>query len=357
MQMPLPKSWYTDPDVFRHEREAVYGRSWLIGCHVTDIDEPGDYVSVRVGGHDIILLKSLDGVVRAFHNVCQHRAHRLLDGRGRLKVSIACPYHAWTYGLDGSLRSAPHTDDLPEFDKGRFGLETVRSVLFAGFVMVCFDAAAAVPSASPLGELESLLRRDHPELDGMREVFRREAVLKANWKLIIENYLECYHCDVAHPSFGNFDLGTWKHVVGNGWSRQGRVPQDVDETAIGHDSFTGLSAWWQWPNIFWARALDNDSFVAVTHEPIAPDQTRQTRVVYAAARGASADLRRFNEFFDVVFGEDTSVVESVQRGLGSAGYRGGVLIEQPAARAGWSEHAVHHFQHLLREALGPKLAA
>ncbi len=352
MHKPPPKSWYTDLDVHRLEMAEIYGRSWLVVCHATDIAEPGDYMAARVGGHEIVAVRDLKGAAHVFFNVCQHRAHRLLQGRGRLKVSIVCPYHAWTYGLDGSLRVAPHADDVPGFDRGCFGLEPVRSTLFAGFIVICFDGAQPLPVATPLGELEAMLRHDHPRLDAMREVYRRDKELGANWKAIVENYLECYHCDVAHPSFSNFNAGTWKHIVGNGWTRQGRVVEGTADEAVGHESITGLSAWWQWPNVFWARAFDHDSFVAVTHEPLSPDRTRQVRTVYAASKVVSSDIDAFNTLFDQVFLEDTSVVENVQIGLGSPGYRGGVLVEQSAARAAWSEHGVHHFQNLVRGAIG-----
>ncbi len=185
----------------------------------------------------------------------------------------------------------------------------------------------------------------------MREVRRRDAVLDANWKTIIENYLECYHCDVAHPSFGNFDLETWKHLVGDGWSRQGRVERETEDSAIDHGDVVGLSAWWQWPNVFWVRAQRADTFMAAFHEPLAPDRIRQIRVVYTASGSEDADLKMFNDLFDDVFQEDVSIVESVQRGLGSRGYSGGALMEQAQARAGWSEHAVHHFQDLVRDAV------
>ena len=352
MRTPLPKSWYTDPEIHRREMAEIHGRSWLIACHGSDLAEPGDYVALPAGGHEIVVLRGLDGVIRGFYNVCQHRAHKLLDdGAGRLKASIACPYHAWTYGLDGSLRVAPQSDEIAGFDRSCFGLEPLRTVMFAGFVMVCHDARAPEPKGSALGRLETMLWADHPNLAAMREVYRRDAVLNANWKAVIENYLECYHCEVAHPSFGTFNAGTWKHIVGEGWSRQGRVADGLDDGAIGHDDISGLSAWWQWPNIFWARALDADSFVAVTHEPLAADRTRQVRRVYAVGE-VSPELARFNTLFDEVFREDTAVVENVQRGLASPGYRGGVLVEQEAARAAWSEHGVRHFQDLVKGALG-----
>ena len=350
MTKPLPRSWYTDSGHFAAEISAVFGRAWLPAAHTTDLSEPGSYVTARVGGHEIVLVCGRDGEVRAFHNVCQHRAHRLLDGAGRLKATITCPYHAWTYGLDGALRHAPNSDGVSGFDKTCFGLTSIATARFAGFVAVCFDEKATEPPAH-LRKLEALLLADHPRLPTMRAVRRREAVLDANWKTIIENYLECYHCDVAHPSFGNFDLSTWKHLVGDGWSRQGRVEPGIDDSDVGHGDIVGLSAWWQWPNVFWARAQGADTFVAAFHEPLTPERTRQTRVVYTASGREDADLKTFNDLFDDVFQEDVSVVESVQRGLGSRGYRGGALMEQAEARAGWSEHAVHHFQDLVRDAV------
>ena len=351
MMTPLPRSWYLDPDHFQFEMAAVFGRAWLPAAHGTDLAEPGSYVATKVGGHEIFLVRDRNDRIRAFHNVCQHRAHRLLDGSGRLKHTITCPYHAWSYDLDGALRNAPKAKHVAGFDPSCFGLKSVQTAMFAGFITVCFDEDADQPTTN-LREIEGLLLDDHPQLPAMREVRRREEVLHANWKAIIENYLECYHCAVAHPSLGNFDVTTWKHLVHDGWSRQGRVEPGLDDNDIGDRDIIGLSAWWQWPNIFWDRALDADTFVAVFHEPLAPDLTRQTRIVYAANGREDTELRQFIELFDEVLQEDTSVVENVQRGLSSHGYRGGALIEQQAARAGWSEHGVHYFQDLVRLAMG-----
>ncbi len=355
MKTLLPRSWYLDADHYQLEMAAVFGRAWLPVAHGRDLAEAGSYLATTVGGHDIFLVRGRDGEIRGFHNVCQHRAHRLLDGSGQLKNTIVCPYHAWTYDLDGALRGAPRADDTGAFDPSCFGLEPVRTALFAGFITVCFDADAGQPPSN-LQDIERLLIHDHPRLPAMGEVRRREAVIDANWKTIIENYLECYHCNVAHPSFGNFDLSTWKHLVGDGWSRQGRVAPGLDDHHIGHGDIVGLSAWWQWPNILWARASEADTFVAVFHEPLGPGRTRQTRLVYAASRQEDAALEAFNELFDKVFKEDVAIVENVQRGLASPGYRGGTLMEQPAARAGWSEHGVHHFQDLVRAAVGNSAA-
>lgn len=349
MQHPPSRSWYTDNDHHALEMREIFGRSWLVVCHGSEVAEPGSYVTARAGGEEIALVRGRDGTLRGFYNVCQHRAHRLLDGSGTLKATITCPYHAWAYGLDGTLRAAPNMQRTKDFDPAAFPLAVLRTAMFAGFVMICHDKATPEPGVL-YGDLEARLLGDHPKLPVMRPIRRREAVLQANWKAVIENYLECYHCDTAHPSFGNFDMTTWKHVWGDGWSRQGRVTPDNAERAIGQDDIQGLSAWWHWPAVFWARALDRDSFVVARHEPLGPAQTLQTRVVYTADGIETPELKDFNDLFDIVFTEDVSVVESVQRGLGSRGYRGGVLVEDPGLSAGWSEHAVGRFQDMVRHA-------
>ena len=196
MTAPLPRAWYLDAEHFRHEMAAVFGRAWLTVAHDTDLAEPGSSLTTTIGGHDIILRREQDGALRAFHNTGTH--------------------------------GTP--------------LEPVKTALLAGFVVVCFDDGAAAPDAN-LREIEGLLLHDHPRLPVMRQVRRREAVLRANWKAIIENYLECYHCPVAHPSFGDFDLTTWKHMVHHGWSRQGRVASGLDDDHLSDSDIIGLSAW------------------------------------------------------------------------------------------------------------------
>jgi carnitine monooxygenase subunit len=351
LRHPLPRSWYTSPDHFAREMCEVFGRAWLPVCHGSDIAGPGSYLTLTAGGEEIFLVHDRSGEIRGFHNACQHRAHRLLDGAGTLKAAITCPYHAWAYGLDGSLRAAPRMGAIKGFNPAQYPLRPVRTASFAGFVMICHDDDAPEASAG-LRDIEKHLLVDHPDLPQLHAIRRRDAVMGANWKTIIENYLECYHCDVAHPSFGEFDLSTWKHIAGPAWSRQGRVPAARHNQAASHGTIEGLSAWWQWPNIFWARAFDEKSFVVAYHEPLAANATRQVRVVYALDdEEDDTALRDFNELFDEVFQEDVSVVESVQRGLSSRGYRGGALIEDDDASAGWSEHVVGDFQTMVRSAL------
>ena len=351
MRHPPSRAWYTERSRFEIEMRELFGRAWLVVCHGSDVAEPGSYLTARIGGEEIALVRGRDDVLRCFHNVCQHRAHRLLEGRGVLKAVITCPYHAWAYGLDGTLRTAPNMTQVREFDPASFSVPSIRTAMFAGFVMLCHDEGTPEPGEL-FGDLEKRLLADHPRLPEMKAVRVREAVLNANWKAVIENYLECYHCDTAHPSFGNFDMTTWKHVWGNGWSRQGRVPAAKADKATVQDDIEGLSAWWQWPAVFWARALGPDSFVVARHEPLSETRTHQTRTVYSVDGMETGELKDFNDLFDDVFAEDVSVVESVQRGLGSRGYRGGVLVEDPDRSAGWSEHAVGQFQAMVRDVHG-----
>ncbi len=128
--------------------DAIFGRAWLPVAHGTDLAEPGSYLATTAGGRNIFVVRGEDGEIRAFYNVCQHRAHRLLEGVGRLNRTITCPYHAWTYDLQGALRGVPNGKEAAAIDRSCFGLAPVQTALFAGFVTGCFDDDGDQPPAN-----------------------------------------------------------------------------------------------------------------------------------------------------------------------------------------------------------------
>jgi phenylpropionate dioxygenase-like ring-hydroxylating dioxygenase large terminal subunit len=195
----LPARLYVDPKVYAWEQESIFARNWSYAGHLSALAEPGCYVTCRVAGQNILVIRGKDGVLRGFHNVCQHRAHELLQGSGRAKV-ITCPYHAWSYHADGRLRSARGCEDLPAFDPAAFGLKPVRVETLAHFAFVNLDPDA--PSLAELsGALESEIRSYCPEIE--RLVLARTITYEVagNWKNSVDNFLECYHCPVAHSDF------------------------------------------------------------------------------------------------------------------------------------------------------------
>ena len=192
----LPQAAFTDPRVLDWELEHVFMGGWIGVAHVDQVRERGDYVMVELGRESIFVVADDDGVPRAFLNTCRHRGARLIDDAAGNVRRIQCPYHAWTYGLDGALRSAPFTEGLTDFDPKCFALHEVRLAVVEGLVLLDL-AGDAPPPQEHVGDLADLLAQYRlPELQrGARLVYD----VDANWKAIAENYSECLHCPGVHP--------------------------------------------------------------------------------------------------------------------------------------------------------------
>lgn len=196
-QRTLPGRYYTAPEVFAEEQERIFARRWVCVGRETEVANPGDYVRRTVGGESIIVVRGQDGTVRAFYNVCRHRGTRLCDApQGHLSETIQCPYHAWTYTLDGSLIGAPHMNEVAGFDKRDYPLRGVPLETWEGFLFVNF-AEELEPFAQAFSPL--LTRFSRFNLARLRSGRRIDYDVHANWKLIFQNYSECLHCPIIHP--------------------------------------------------------------------------------------------------------------------------------------------------------------
>ncbi len=194
----LPSRAYCDQSVFAAEQDRIFKRSWHLIGHETDIPDFGDYVVEDVSGVSVIIIRGQDGAVRAFYNVCVHRGHELLNGKGCTK-KMTCPYHAWTYDTTGQLRAAPNATAFPGFDKSQYRLRPVQVDLFFGLVLVNLD-----PDARGLTEQAGSALREisdyAPNLASYKRADRTERLARANWKVVAENFNECYHCAVVHKT-------------------------------------------------------------------------------------------------------------------------------------------------------------
>jgi choline monooxygenase len=222
-----PWDWYSDPDVLRLERERIFRSAWHYVGHAGRLAEPSSYFACETGGIPVVVTRDVDGELRAFLNVCRHRGAELARGEGR-RETLQCPYHAWTYGLDGRLRSAPRA---AEADLGEVELASLRLESWGPFLFVNADPGAPSPA------LDLELPFDPSEL-----VFRErvEYSLGANWKVAVENYLECYHCPVAHPAFSRLvdvEPGAYElRGEGEVWSQYGQAREataDACSTSCG----------------------------------------------------------------------------------------------------------------------------
>jgi Rieske 2Fe-2S family protein len=195
----LPGRYYTAPEVLAEEHERIFRRSWICVGRAERIATPGDYVLTEIAGESIIVLRDQAGERHAFYNVCRHRGTRLCEApSGRLSETIQCPYHAWTYALDGRLIGAPHMHEVEGFDKKAYPLHTVALAAWEGFLFVNLDPAAE-PLERAFGPLAGRFAPYH--LPALRSVRRIEYEVRANWKLILQNYNECLHCPIIHPEF------------------------------------------------------------------------------------------------------------------------------------------------------------
>jgi Rieske 2Fe-2S family protein len=194
---PLPREFYTSPIDYQVELEALWYREWLFVGHHCEIPRAGDYLTVQIGEYPVLVVRDRDGNVRAFHNSCRHRGSRICRDPHGNTPRLVCPYHQWTYRLDGELIAAR---DMGEFDRGQHSLRRVHCAGVGGYIWVCLGEVA--PDFEPFASQFEPYLRPH-RLQEAKVAFESTIVERANWKLVWENNRECYHCPVNHPELSH----------------------------------------------------------------------------------------------------------------------------------------------------------
>ena len=192
----LPRDYFVSEEIFAREQERIFSRQWLCVGHQNQIEKAGDYLVPDVMGESLVIVRDQQQNVRGFYNVCRHRGTRLCEDKHGHFQNIQCPYHAWTYGLDGQLIGAPHMEKVDGFDKADYSLNTVSLAFWEGFIFVNL---AKTPTSLETVFAPLLGKFTHWNLPKLRSARRIEYDVRANWKLIFENYSECYHCPLVHP--------------------------------------------------------------------------------------------------------------------------------------------------------------
>jgi phenylpropionate dioxygenase-like ring-hydroxylating dioxygenase large terminal subunit len=334
----IPWEWYVSDDVLRREQELVFRSAWHYAGPLEWVAEPGERFPCAAGEAPVVVVRDRDGTLRAFVNVCRHRGSVIVDERGR-RETLQCPYHAWTYDLDGSLRSAPRSEREQSFDTSELGLRPVRAETWGPFVFVNADLGAP-PLADALGRLPELI-------DPSALVFRErvDVALATNWKIAVENYLECYHCPVAHKPFSalvDVDPDAYRLEVADGLlSQYGRRRRDGegDPTCQFHLVWPALKV------IVYPGAA-NLSLGPVW--PEGPERTGGCLDYFFGPDVPEATARELLEFDDRVGREDRQLVECVQRGVRSGLIEHGRLLLD-------SELLIATFQRRLAAALATTL--
>jgi choline monooxygenase len=332
----LDVAWYVDPARLARERDLVFARSWQLAAHKGQLAQPGDHLVADVAGREVLVLRHPDGGLRAFHNVCRHRAGPLATGCGGGMKQISCRYHGWTYTLDGVLRSAPEMQEARDFDLGAIRLHAVRVHEWQGLVFV-----ALAPDVPPFEAVYGgIAERIHPvHLGALRFLRRASYDIDCHWKVYVDNFLEGYHLPHVHPGLSRvLDYRAYDTEVFDWYSLQHSPLRN-------NAGIYGDGEAWYW--FVYPNTMLNIMPGRLQTNRVIPLDARRCRVefdyYYADDPEVLARVSGDEAFSDEIQLEDIRICEAVQRGLESGVYTAGRLCPK-------RESGVWHFQNLLRRA-------
>ena len=356
----LASKFYTEPSVLAIERDKIFRRVWqLVGtvhqpCGSTDsrktIADPETFFTAEVAGEPVIVVRDKQGVLRAFSNVCRHRAGPIALGSGCKNV-LRCQYHGWTYTLDGKLIGTPDVDGVEFFDRSTMGMVPLRLETWEDFIFVNFDSNAE-PLTAFLGDIPNQARGF--SFAGLHSAERRDYVIDCNWKVYVDNYLEGYHIPIAHPGLmKEIDYAHYRTDTFRYYSQQFAPIRGMKPGEDSGDRFyapgTGLKEalyFWIFPNLMLNIYPDN-----ISTNLIVPLSTDKTLTIFEwffhdiESPKTRERIEKAVRFSDEVQQEDIVLCENVQKGLHSSTYdRGRYSVKR--------ENGVHHFHMLLSQFLG-----
>jgi phenylpropionate dioxygenase-like ring-hydroxylating dioxygenase large terminal subunit len=358
----MPAWCYTSPAFYRREVERIWRKVWNFVGSVSQIPDPGDYFTLNFAGVPLIVLRDREGKLRAFANTCRHRGSELLDGSGNCRA-IVCPYHSWTYELDGRLRGAPEMDQTKDFDKSGYGLIPIRIDTWGGFLFINFDDSAG-PLKEFLGDLPEKLAPYR--LEDMALARRKTYDMACNWKLFVENAKESYHIGTVHRATINKyasakSAGYWveqakgEYVVtfaqheGSMALLKGAKGFPVIESLEGRREATGTYAPLIYPSTYLGCTIDTVWYLEM--HPLGPDRTRMVHgALFPRNRLERSDFEEIAQNYyhrwDVTLEEDIVASERQQKGLDSP--------YAPSGRFSYREPLVHEIDNwILDRVLDP----
>jgi phenylpropionate dioxygenase-like ring-hydroxylating dioxygenase large terminal subunit len=350
----LPQKYFVSPEIFAKERAGIFSKEWLLVGHQSRIRDAGDYIVQQVIGESLIVIRDKTGEIHGFFNVCRHRGTRLKEDTCGHASTIQCPYHAWTYGLDGRLVGAPHMDQVPGFDKADYSLHRVNLGLWEGFIFVNLgDASTERGGYRSLEDWFAPLKGkfSHWNMSILQPAKRIEYDVHANWKLMFENYSECYHCPGVHPQLqkvspydsaendlreGPFLGGFMKINPGKSLTMSGNA------CAAFVGKIENLQQVFYY-SIFPNMLLSLHPEYVMVHQ-LWPQSPERTLIVCDWLFHPDAfDRKDFRpedaiEFWDMTNKQDWHVCELSQQGIASRAYQPGPYSSRESIPAAWDEY-------------------
>jgi phenylpropionate dioxygenase-like ring-hydroxylating dioxygenase large terminal subunit len=356
----LAQQYFTSPEIFAQEREKIFSNQWILAGHQSQIPQAGDYFLVEPAGENLIVVRDKRGAIHAFYNVCRHRGSRLCEEQNAHAAAIQCPYHAWTYALDGRLIGAPHMDETPGFNKTDYSLHQAQPGLWEGFIFLNL-----ADTSTERGGYRSLEEWFAPvtgkfarwNMPVLRSAKRIEYDVRANWKLMFQNYSECYHCLGVHPELSKISpydsaendltegpfLGGFMRIA-NGKS----LTMSGDACALpvgdfGNEDFRFVFYYSIFPNML--LSLHPDYVMVHQLQPQSPERT----LIFCdwffnpeAFKRSDFDPDDAIQFWDMVNRQDWHVCELSQQGIASSAYEPGPYSARESIPAAWDREYLRH---------------
>ncbi|WP_169051455.1 ring-hydroxylating oxygenase subunit alpha [Neptunomonas sp. XY-337] len=348
----IPARYYTSEEAYEFEKEKIFANSWVCVAHSSEVADKNAYITREIIGESLIIVRGRDKVLRGFYNVCPHRGHQLMSGTsGKAKNVITCPYHAWAFKLDGELAHATNCENVNNFEHEALGLTPFHVTEHAGFIYINLTEGEPQPIEEQLPGLAEHMNSRMPNIKDLKLAARFVSHTPANWKAIVDNYIECYHCPTNHVSFASsVNVDVYEHVLNENWTVQIGEAKPSDSSfqfddSLENPNFTG---YWIWPCTMFNMPPGGDFMTVIYEFPVSAGETLQHYEIYFLNEELTQYQKDLVEWYrDVFRPEDLRLVESVQRGLQSRGYRGQGRIMTDRQRSGISEHGVAHFHHTL----------
>ena len=342
----LPANYYTDSNQYEIDKEKIFYKTWQYVGHISSLPCPNSFFTAQIADESLVITRDEKHQLYAFYNVCRHRAHQLASGSGQCSKFV-CPYHAWSYSLDGWLYNAPNTDSIKEFDT-KVRLQAVRLEMIAGLIFVNLDDNPKTLKDS-FPNLEEEILEKKPTLHNMRLAFTDDVSHDCNWKVSVENFSETYHLDSVHRLYSS------RKAESLYISRKCEIHlrERILEHVVPRNDGKTIQVWYLWPNVA-VEIFPEHNSVSIRHiKPTGPKTTVYSYSWFVDSELPAHDVKEIisiGELYKEYSGaEDAVIVKSVQKGLESRSYDTGQLVI-PSDKS-CSEHGVRHVQQLYLSAL------
>ncbi|MFF3023366.1 aromatic ring-hydroxylating dioxygenase subunit alpha [Gottfriedia sp. NPDC057948] len=336
---------YTDPKVLEQEQEKIFSKSWQLVGHISQLENVGDFFTAEVAGEPILVTRDKNEVIQAFYNVCPHRATKLEKNESGNKKILQCGYHGWTFHLDGKLNKAPNFRGEDLACVSNACLRSVRMEIAESFIFVNLDDQAT-SLIETYGDFFEKLSK-FPFLSELKRTSSKSRIIKANWKAFIDNYLECDHCHVAHPSFvATLDMKDYQIVTCQNYSVQGSVVKankKMGSLDFNEVEMQGGTFYWLWPNLMMTIYPGPGNIATIQMVPIDHETTLGIYTYYFRDENLTQEEKDLVEFAEVVRNEDVELVELEQVGFRSRAFNKGFYSS--------SEKAIVQFHETVLRAL------